>query len=691
MKKVDLEFTICILDDEKEDIQTIKKMLNSFLKLYIKENIGVKYPKISIKEYQDQGKLQKALLNDDYIRKTLKLLILGYFLSNNDKLDEAWFAKYFPSIPTIILTMADSERIKEVTATKKYIHKDHLNNQDEFVRNLKAKLSDYWESPFWESLKKYVPKARQSWHTPGHNSGDSFKRSPFLEKDFYDKYKEFSFQSDLSVSVEELGDLSEPLETDKPMGKAMKRAAGIFGSSQTYFVTNGTSTSNKILLTTLLRPGDVVLVDRNCHKSVHQAIVMSGALPLYLSPAYNKSLGIWLPLSIEKIADVVYDKDVQEVLKPKLLILTNCTYDGIVYPLIDVVTACDPHDILVLADEAWFAYGRFHPYYAMKDDNIRYRYNALDADAHLCVQSTHKTLSAFSQASMIHVGKSLEECFRHEGRWVTKRFGNIENFHHALIEGTRYFASTSPHYPIIASLDVATTQCLNEGINILEKKLELAKKLEDHAENAVVKKEDIVGNKKGFEGYLKDPLKFSLKVKNGKMVTFKKILKEKNICWEKATKNSILFLITFGANEGQLQDLKSAIDKGKRKKCFYGQGFPPDIDDNFVAGQVEILPVDAHYAKGKYIPIKEAANSIACHMVVPYPPGIPMILPGMRISENVVADISARLGEEKEEIHGILRRDSEARIRVLSKAEEEKLSKKRPELKEKFEILKQLD
>ena len=151
-----------------------------------------------------------------------------------------------------------------------------------------------------------------------------------------------------------------------------------------------------------------------------------------------------------------------------------------------------------------------------------------------------------------------------------------------------------------------------------------------------------------------------------------------------------MFLITFGTSKDHVEDLKLAIAEGKRKNCFYGSDFSPDIDDNFISGQVETLPVDAHYAQGEYKALKKVAGRIACHMVVPYPPGIPLVLPGMRISNEVVENISKLLKEKKEAVHGILWRNDEAIIRVLTGEEENALSKKRGELKEKFKILKRL-
>lgn len=133
-------------------------------------------------------------------------------------------------------------------------------------------------APFYDQLKNYVLMAKDAWHTPGHSSGDSLRNSPWVS-DFYDFIGEHIFRADLSVSVPMLDSLMEPTGI---IAEAQKIAASAFGAHRTFFATNGTSTANKVILQTLLAPGNKLLLDRNCHKSVHHGVVLSGAHPIYL-------------------------------------------------------------------------------------------------------------------------------------------------------------------------------------------------------------------------------------------------------------------------------------------------------------------------------------------------------------------------------------------------------------------------
>ncbi|MEQ8212226.1 MAG: aminotransferase class I/II-fold pyridoxal phosphate-dependent enzyme [Lacipirellulaceae bacterium] len=294
------------------------------------------------------------------------------------------------------------------------LHRDALQNPAEVVNVLVRCLSDRWSTPFWDRLKRHAIIGNDTWFCPGHNKGNAYARSPFIG-DFGELFAPaggLALSSDVSVSIQDLGDLSEPLQST-PMNAVMKKSADTFGAAFTLYSTNGTSTSNNVMLMALLRPGDVILVDRNCHKSVHQAIVIAGALPVYLHSAYNADLGIWLPVSIKEIGSSIQRMEKAKML-PRMLILTSCTYEGAMYPVSKIADLCNRHGVLFYADEAWLPYGRFHPAY-MTNDGSSARFNALgtgDGDgAHIVVQSTHKMLSALSQASMIHIGQAFVECF----------------------------------------------------------------------------------------------------------------------------------------------------------------------------------------------------------------------------------------------------------------------------------------
>src|SRR6476660_1709625 len=259
--------------------------------------------------------------------------------------------------------------------------------------------------PMFKALMDYTLQASYSWHTPGHGGGIGFRKSPVGQL-FYSFFGENTLRSDVSVSVGSLGSL---LDHTGPIAAGERTAARIFGSDETLFVVGGTSTANKIVWHGMVGKGDLVLCDRNCHKSILHSLIMTGATPIYLVPSRN-GLGIIGPISRDqftpksikqKIAASPFAKKSNG--KVRLMVMTNSTYDGLCYN-VDAIrkqlgSAVDVHHF----DEAWYAYANFHEFYD--------GYHAISS-AHparsaqsitFATQSTHKLLAALSQASMIHV------------------------------------------------------------------------------------------------------------------------------------------------------------------------------------------------------------------------------------------------------------------------------------------------
>ena len=189
-----------------------------------------------------------------------------------------------------------------------------------WARILAAEVAEKSATPFYDQLKTYVRMAKDSWHTPGHAGGDSLKGSPWVG-DFYDFAGENLLRADLSVSVEMLDSLLHPTGV---IVQAQRLAAQAFGARKTYFATNGTSTANKVIFQTLLAPGDKLLLDRNCHKSVHHGVILSGARPVYLDSSVNRKYGLFGPVPRATVLDAIARHP-----DARALILTSCTYDGL--------------------------------------------------------------------------------------------------------------------------------------------------------------------------------------------------------------------------------------------------------------------------------------------------------------------------------------------------------------------------
>lgn len=295
--------------------------------------------------------------------------------------------------------------------------------------------------PMFKALMDYTLHASYSWHTPGHGGGVAYRKSAVGQL-FYHFFGENTLRSDISVSVGELGSL---LDHTGPIAAGERNAARIFGADETLFVVGGTSTANKIVWHGTVSRGDLVLCDRNCHKSILHSLVMTGATPIYLVPSRN-GLGIIGPISREQFTPESMGKKIaaspfaQETSgKVRLMVMTNSTYDGLCYN-VDAIkqTVGDAVEVLHF-DEAWYAYANFHEFY----DGFHGISSTQPARSPHAItfatQSTHKLLAALSQASMIHVqhGESKQL--------------DMARFNEAFMMHT----STSPQYGIIASCDVA--------------------------------------------------------------------------------------------------------------------------------------------------------------------------------------------------------------------------------------------
>ena len=610
-----------------------------------------------------------------------------------------WFLTYFPALPKVVLTQPGHKRIP--LPARRWIAKSRsvLENPDQYRERIQRMFKTFWEPAFSNSLREYVcNRAGTNWHTPGHNSGNSFEDSPFLHG-FHDAFGAMSFRADLSVSVERLGDLSAP-EGHTPLSEAQRLASEIFGTAQSCFVTNGTSTSNKAMLMTLLRPGEVVLLDRNCHKSVHHAVVMSGAVPRYLPARYNARLGVWGPVALDDLrAELDRVGTIPCAKRPRMLILTTCTYEGVLYPVWEIGRLCENAGVLFYADEAWAPYLNFHPYYTRTTaDGEQVRYNAVNElrGAHFAVQSTHKALSAFSQASMIHVStrfkRLVEEDASKQFRWLRRRFGlhehgSYEKFSHDLHEFLRYWHSTSPHYPMLATLDIAGIQMRLEGLKLIEERLHWVAAFQQRVADlcklpvgdCFADLDAITGDGPSWDaqGYLHDPLKMILTFRTAKGCSrFQKALLGARIQWEKSTPVTILFLVTVGTVEEHFEYLyrvcrQNADLIGRPEEEFPIPSIPAAINE-----QAVVLPRDAALCDGELVPIQQSEGRICGQMLVPYPPGIPVFLPGLRITRPMIDLIQSVIDSEgPEAVHGSFVRGRRIMVEVLNKDEEERVQR----------------
>jgi arginine decarboxylase len=359
-----------------------------------------------------------------------------------------------------------------------------------------------YRAPFFSALKSYSHRPTGVFHALPISHGKSIVNSHWI-KDMIDFYGLDIFLAETSATC---GGLDSLLDPTGPLREAQQLAAKTFGSQRTYFVTNGTSTANKIVVQALVQPGDIVLVDRNCHQSHHYGLMLAGAMVTYLDayPLHQYSMYGGVPIREIK-SQLLALRKAGKLDRVRMLLLTNCTFDGVVYDVERVMEEClaIKPDLIFLWDEAWFAFARFHPVFRPRTgmraartlaEKLRLpglvaQYNqfadevgpidgAADevllnrrlmpdpARARVRVystQSTHKTLTSLRQGSMIHMydqdfGQKVEE-----------------TFHEAYMTHT----STSPNYQILASMDLGRRQAALEGFELVQKQIENAMRLRD--------------------------------------------------------------------------------------------------------------------------------------------------------------------------------------------------------------------
>ncbi len=588
----------------------------------------------------------------------------------------------------------------------------------EFVaRHIIREAKSYLEAiqpPFFKALLDYAEDGSYSWHCPGHSGGVAFLKTPIGQM-YHQFYGENMLRADVCNAVEELGQL---LDHNGAIGASERNAARIFNADHCFFVTNGTSTSNKMVWHHTVAPGDVVVVDRNCHKSILHSIIMTGAIPVFLKPTRNH-YGIIGPIpqaefEIESIRakiranPLLAGVDADQV-KPRILTLTQSTYDGVLYNTETIKQLLDGYVENLHFDEAWLPHAGFHPFYGTFHAMGRKRGRPQQSVVY-ATQSIHKLLAGISQASHVLVQDSQS----------TKLDRHLFN------EAYLMHTSTSPQYSIIASCDVAAammeppggTALVEESITEALDFRRAMRKVEaefgpdewwfqvwgpeDLAEEGVGQASDWVLNRKkddkdteedwhGFgdmaPGFnMLDPIKativtpglnlkgdFSPSGIPASIVT--KYLAEHGVVVEKTGLYSFFIMFTIGITKGRWNTLLTALQQfkddyaknqpmwrilpefcqknpryeqmGLRDLCQHVHTLYAKYDiarlttDMYLSDHTPAMkPSDAfaHIAhrSTQRVPIDDLEGRITTSLVTPYPPGIPLLIPGEVFNKKIV-------------------------------------------------------
>ena len=502
--------------------------------------------------------------------------------SEMDVLDNEQIRSF--GIPVIVMVVDpshtisfDIERIGAVIDVTSNSINDYKGTIEQIVASYEALILP----PFFKALSDYVGDNNAQFDCPGHQGGQFFAKHP-TGCAFYDFFGDHIFRADLCNADVKLGDL---LIHEGHAHDAQAHAAAVYNADKTYFVLNGTSSANKVVLNALLTPGDIILYDRNNHKSIcHGGLVMSGATPIYLETARNPfgSIGGILEHCFDEsyIRNLIGEKDPNKAKADRpirLAVIQLGTYDGTIYNARQVVDKIGHLCDYIFFDSAWVGYEQFIP--MMKDCSPLLLELGPNDPGILVTQSVHKQQAGFSQTSQIH---KKDKHIKGQDRYVDhKRFNNSFMMH----------ASTSPFYPLFASLDVNAKihegelgkqlwrECIELGIDARKSVLRRCKYLRPLVPPVVHGKKWEEGNTQemandvsyfafepnakwhSFKGYGEgqyfiDPCKFQLitpgiNVETGAYEDFgihanilANYLRENRIIPEKCDLNTILFLMT---------------------------------------------------------------------------------------------------------------------------------------------------
>lgn len=591
------------------------------------------------------------------------------------------------------------------------------------------KYLDNLAPPFFQALMEYASDSSYSWHCPGHSGGVAFLKSPVGQM-FHQFFGENLLRADVCNAVEELGQL---LDHTGPVSASESNAARIFNSDHLFFVTNGTSTSNKIVWHSTVAPGDIVVVDRNCHKSILHSIIMTGAIPVFLMPTRNH-FGIIGPIPKSEFdPDTIQRKIEQnpfarEALnkKPRILTITQSTYDGVLYNVETIKSMLGDTIDTLHFDEAWLPHASFHEFYkdmhAIGCDRPRSE-NALV----FATQSTHKLLAGLSQASQILVQDANSR------KLDTHRFNESYLMH----------SSTSPQYAIIASCDVAAAMMEPPGGHSLveESILEALdfrramRKVDAEfgsdwwfkvwgpdylAEEGIGDRDDwVIHAGDTWHGFgdidsgfnMLDPIKATIITPGLNLAgefdeqgipaaIVSRYLAEHGIIIEKTGLYSFFIMFTIGITKGrwnsmvtELQQFKDDYDRncplwrvmpefakkypayeriGLRDLCnrihsVYKEYDVARITTEMYLSEIEpaMTPADAWarmaHRDVERVSIDDLEGRVTAMLVTPYPPGIPLLVPGERFNRTIVRylqfarDFNAMFPGFETDVHGLVR------------------------------------
>jgi arginine/lysine/ornithine decarboxylase len=461
---------------------------------------------------------------------------------------------------------------------------------------------EQFKTPLFDAMVALAESRKVSFHTPGHKSG----------KGISTRFRKFVGPRIFSIDLTTLDEVDSLQEPKGVIKEAQRLAALAYGADRSFFLLNGTTGGNHAMVLTACGPNDTVLVARNAHKSVLAGLIFSGAKPIFYLPVVDESLKMTLNVTAEATCAAIDANPTANT-----LLLTTPNYYGICADLKRIIPYAHEKGLMVLVDEAHGPHLSFHPELPP---------SAMEAGADLAVQSTHKIIGGMTQASMLHA----------KGARVDMT---------ALAAVLKLVQSTSPSYILMASLDLARMQMATEGHKLLEKAIRLAEEARgriNRIPGIFCFDRQMVTNPlfSGMGGF--DVTKLTITVRDlglsGYQVS-QLLNNQYHIQVEMADPLNVLVIVSIGDRKDDLNRLVDALRDiskefhGREPLSFSSIGFPP------FGKPTDTSPRTAFFGEISYIPLKEANGRMSAEIVTVYPPGIPILVPGEEVTQEVISYI----------------------------------------------------
>jgi arginine decarboxylase len=466
---------------------------------------------------------------------------------------------------------------------------------------------DQFKTPLFDAVKRYVENNVVQFHVPGHKKGNGLK-------EFSDYVGERVMQMDVN-GMEDLDFANNPTGVIYESEKLLAQA---FGAQNAFFLVGGTTAGVQAMILSACEPGDKIIIPRNAHKSTIGGIILSGAMPVYVQPEINQQLGIAVGITEESLR-----KAIKENPHAKAVFLINPTYYGAASDLKALVRIAHRHEMAVLVDEAHGAHMSFH------DD---FPLTAMEVGADMSAASMHKTAGSLTQSSILLLRSNLIS---------SEKVKQVLNLTH----------TTSSSYLLMCSLDIARKQIATKGIEMLEETLRLARMARDEInkiEGLYAFGKELIGTP-GFYDF--DETKLGINVAGLGYTGYEmeaKLRREYNIQIELSDMHNIMGIVSMGDTEENIVTLINALKDISSKTEVKALRKPTIIPQN---PKMIVSPRDAFYSKKKAIPLKDSVGEIAGEMIMAYPPGIPVICMGERITQDII-DYIEILKEQRCQMQG---------------------------------------